>query len=79
VEHPDQIVRLSLDQARQRTGLPPQHFRPWLQAFRDYAFGGRPFTAGEIRRQIDAAEAFGTAGWMLWNPNNRYSADDLKP
>jgi hypothetical protein len=79
VEYPYQIVRLSLDQARQRTGLPPQHFRPWLQAFRDYAFGGRPFTAGEIRRQIDAAEAFDTNGWMLWNPNNRYSAADLKP
>ena len=79
VEHPYQIVRLSLEQARVRTGLPPQHFRPWLQAFRDYAFGGRPFTAGEIRRQIDAAEAFGSNGWMLWNPNNRYSAADLKP
>jgi hypothetical protein len=79
VEHPYHIVRLSLDQARQRTGLPPRYFRPWLQAFRDYAFGGRSFTAGEIRRQIDAAEAFGTGGWMLWNPNNRYSAADLKP
>jgi hypothetical protein len=55
------------------------HFRPWLQAFRDYAFGGRPFTAGEVRRQIDAAEEFGAAGWMLWNPANRYSAVDLKP
>jgi hypothetical protein len=79
VEHPYQIVRLSLEQARRRTGLPPVHFRPWLQAFRDYAFGGRPFTAGEIRSQINAAEDFGTGGWMLWNPQNRYSAADLKP
>jgi hypothetical protein len=79
VEHPYQIVRLSLEQARRRTGLPPVHFRPWLQAFRDYAFGGRRFTAGEIRSQINAAEDFGTGGWMLWNPQNRYSAADLKP
>ena len=41
---------------RQRTNLPPVHFRPWLQAFRDYAFGGHPFDADEIRAQIDAAE-----------------------
>ena len=53
-------------------------FRPWLQAFRDYAFGGRPFTAGEVRSQIKAAEDFGANGWMLWNPGNRYSPADLR-
>ena len=74
VDHPDQIVRLSLEQARKRTCLPAVHFRPWLQAFRDYAFGGRPFTAETIRKQIDAAEAFGADGWMIWNPQNRYPA-----
>jgi hypothetical protein len=78
VEHPDQIVRLSLEHARQRTHLPPVRFRPWLQAFRDYAFGGRPFTAGEVRAQIKAAEDVGADGWMLWNPHNQYSAVDLK-
>lgn len=79
VEHPYEMVRLSLEQARQRTHLPPVRFRPWLQAFRDYAFGGRPFTAGEIRAQIKAAEDVGADGWMLWNPHNQYSAVDLKP
>ena len=79
VEHPYEIIRLSLDQALRRTQLTPLHFRPWLQAFRDYAFGGRPFTAGEIRSQIKAAEDFGANGWMLWNPRNQYSAADLKP
>lgn len=79
VEHPYQIVRLSLEQASRRTHLSPLHFRPWLQAFRDYAFGGRPFTAGEIRAQINAAEDFGSNGWMLWNPRNQYSAAGLKP
>ena len=79
VEHPYEIVRLSLEHAHQRTHLPPVRFRPWLQAFRDYAFGGRPFTAGEIKAQIKAAEDFGANGWMLWNPHNQYSAADLKP
>lgn len=79
MEHPYEIVRLSLDRARTRTHLPPVRFRPWLQAFRDYAFGGRPFTAGEIRAQIKAAEDFGANGWMLWNPHNQYSGADLRP
>lgn len=78
VQHPYQIVHLSLEHAQQRTHLPPVRFRPWLQAFRDYAFG-RPFTAGDIRLQIEAAEEFGSDGWMLWNPHNRYSAADLTP
>ena len=79
IEHPYEIVRLSLERASQRTHLPPVRFRPWLQAFRDYAFGGRPFTAAEIGAQIKAAEDVGTGGWMLWNPHNVYSAADLKP
>ena len=78
VEHPYEIVRMSLEHARERVHLPPVRFRPWLQAFRDYAFDGRPFTAGEIRIQIKAAEDFGAAGWMLWNPRNQYSSVELK-
>lgn len=79
IEHPYEIVHLSLEQALQRTHRPALSFRPWLQAFRDYAFGGRAFTAGEIRAQIRAAEDVGADGWMLWNPRNQYSAADLKP
>ena len=52
--------------------------RPWLQAFRDYAFGGRAFAAGEIRAQIKAAEDSGADGWMLWNARNQYSTAGLQ-
>jgi hypothetical protein len=79
VEHPYEIVRLSLDQGQRRTRMSPVHFRPWLQAFRDYSGSGRPFTAGEVRLQIKAAEDFGAGGWMLWNSRNQYSSADLKP
>jgi hypothetical protein len=79
VDHPYEIVRLSLDQGQRRIRMSPLHFRPWLQAFRDYAGSGRPFTAGEVLLQIKAAEDFGAAGWMLWNSRNQYSAVDLKP
>ena len=79
VDHPYEIVHLSLDEARKRTGRPPVAFRPWLQAFRDYAFGGHSFAGGEVRLQIKAAEDFGADGWMIWNPRNTYAAADFKP
>jgi hypothetical protein len=78
VAHPYEIVHRSLKRAQERTGLPSTRFRPWLQAFKDYAFDRRPFTGKEIRAQIQAAEDFGALGWMLWNPRNVYSADGLK-
>jgi hypothetical protein len=77
VAHPYEVVYRSLKRARERTGLPSTRFRPWLQAFRDYAFDRRPFTAKEIREQIQAAEDFGADGWMLWNPRNVYAEDGL--
>ena len=77
--HPYEIVYFSLKQAMERTKASPVRFRPWLQAFHDYAFDRRHFGAVEIRAQIDAAETLGSGGWMLWNPRNVYSAAGLKP
>jgi len=77
VAHPYEIVFLSLQSARAR-GIPSIRFRPWLQAFRDYAFDRREYTGTEKRAQISAAEKFGSDGWMLWNPRNQYTADGLK-
>jgi len=72
VANPYATVERSLQRARERTGLPGVRFRPWLQAFRDYAFDRRVFGEQEIHAQIDAAESVGTDGWMLWNPRNQY-------
>lgn len=77
VEHAGEIVSRSLAEARKRTGLPGVRFRPWLQAFRDYAFDHREFDADEIRAQTQAAEAEQADGWMLWNPRNRYDPAQL--
>lgn len=79
VAAPYPIVYRSLERALARTQLSPLRLRPWLQAFRDYAFDRREFGAAEIRAQIDAAEALGTDGWMLWNARNRYSEAGLGP
>jgi hypothetical protein len=78
VDHPYEMVYLSLKKAAGRTHLPPVRFRPWLQAFRDYAFDGREFGEQQIRDQISAAEKFGSDGWLLWNPHNVYSKDGLQ-
>lgn len=78
IAYPYEIVYRSLKRAQERTNLPPTRFRPWLQAFRDYAFDRRNFTDREIRDQINAAEKFGSHGWMLWNPRNTYSTAGLK-
>jgi hypothetical protein len=78
VAHPYEIVSLTLKRARERTNIPAVRFRPWLQAFKDYAFDRRYFNGPEIRSQIKATEEFGSVGWMLWNPRNIYNADGLK-
>ena len=79
VAAPYEIVNLSIEHAKTRTGLAGVRFRPWLQAFRDYAFGRKVFGGPEQRQQIQAAEKSETNGWMLWNPRNAYIADGLSP
>ncbi len=79
IEHPYEIVNLSLEECNRRTANTAVRFRPWLQAFTDYAFGGKVFGADEIAKQVKASRDAGTDGWMLWNPRNVYSTNDIKP
>ena len=78
VKNPYEIVHLTLKRAQERTNLPSVRFRPWLQAFKDYAFDRRSFEDKEIRDQVSASDTFGSHGWMLWNPRNSYSTNGLK-
>ena len=73
VASPYETVHLTLKRAGQRTSLPGVRFRPWLQAFKDYAFDKRDFGPAELNAQIRASEEFGSSGWMLWNPRNSYT------
>lgn len=77
VADPYAIVYNSLARARHRTIFSRVQYRPWLQAFRDYAFDRRKFGDAEIRAQTKAAQDAGALGWMLWNPRNVYSTDGL--
>ncbi len=78
VEHPYEIVRLTLNRAAERAQIDPVRFRPWLQAFADYAFDKRQFGSKEIHAQIAAAQDFGSDGWLLWNPRNVYAAEAIR-
>ncbi len=79
VQSPYEIVYKSLEECKRRTKGSTARYRPWLQAFTDYAFGGKIFGADEIGKQTKAARDAGTDGWMLWNPRNVYSPNDIKP
>lgn len=67
------VVKLTLDNSVRRTKANPKKFRPWLQAFRDYAFSGLVFGPTEVSAQIRAAAEAHSDGWLLWNPRNHYT------
>lgn len=47
--------------------------RPWLQDFNL----GATYTAEKVRAQIQATYDAGLTSWMMWDPNNRYTAEAL--
>ena len=79
VQNPYEIVYKTLEECKRRTASKPAKYRPWLQAFTDYAFGGKYFGAEEIGKQTKASRDAGTDGWMLWNPRNVYTTNDIRP
>jgi hypothetical protein len=70
-------IKFTLDRGIARTDINPLKLRPWLQAFRDYAFGGVVFGPEQVATQISAADADHTDGWSLWNPRNNYTSIGL--
>lgn len=78
VANPYAVIAHSLQKAQQYSRLSAAHFRPWLQAFRDYAFDRRTFSAEEIQAQITASDDSGSHGWMLWNASSHFSASALQ-
>lgn len=87
VKHIYETVYLTQKIAIDRTKASPLHFRPWLQAFRDYAYGGGNFEEDRMKLEIKAAEDSGASGWMFWNAGNIYpkgifyigNGDKIKP
>lgn len=78
LEDPTTDVFYVIQESLKRVDIDPRRVRPWLQAFKDYAYGRSHFGGKKIRHQIDAAEDHGSGGWLLWNPRSRYGKDGLK-
>ena len=72
VKHIYEVVYLTQKMAIDRTKASPLKFRPWLQAFRDYAYRGGDFTEERMKLEIKAADDSGASGWMFWNAGNKY-------
>ena len=65
------IIYLTLETCIRRTDANSKKIRPWLQALRDDAFGGRTFGPNEVDAQIKGAYDAESDGWILWNRHNR--------
>lgn len=76
IRSPSETISRSLTDALRITKGKRAKLRPWLQ---DFSIHGVPYTPTEVRAQIKAAEALGVNEWLLWNANNKYSEDALRP
>lgn len=75
-DHPYDVVLWSLENGAKRVPNDVRKFRPWLQ---DFSLGpGIAYGDNEVRQQIQAADQFGSNGWMLWNAANVYHKGALK-
>lgn len=77
VDHPGELVQKEIYKYRLRADKDTV-IRPWLQAFRDYAFNRRSFGDREIHAQIQGSSASGGVGFLLWNAGSRYTGAGLK-
>jgi len=74
-DFPAETIRVSLEAGA--TKVDPARLRPWLQ---DFSLSGMtPYSDAQVRAQIDACEAAGVNGWMLWAADSVYTASALLP
>jgi hypothetical protein len=73
IQQPYAVAFESVRRARARTADRGTVLRPWLQYFDDFTWQtGRAYRTAEIDAQRNGAAAAGAAGWMMWDPSNRY-------
>jgi len=64
-DYPGEVIEISMNGALNLMDNQAGKLRPWLQ---DFSLGGMSaYGPDQVRAQIDAAEAAGVEGWLLWN------------
>ena len=76
-DFPYETVSETLQRAEELVPGSKLKSRPWIQDF-DYP-GLADYGEAELRAQIDAAEDFGTSGWMVWDPSTDYTVSAFDP
>ena len=76
IRDPYEITRRSLAHFQEVARGSGVRLLPWIQDFTIY---GVTYGPAEVRAQIDAAASLGIHGFLLWNPNVRYTAGALTP
>jgi hypothetical protein len=74
VAHPYEIVYGSAQQAINRVKSFGCTVRPWIQDFQDYRFDKRSYGRDEIQAQIKGCFDAGCDGFLVWNPQVKYTA-----
>jgi hypothetical protein len=74
IHEPFEITKRSLADFQRVTEGSGVRLLPWIQ---DFTLYGVPYGPAEVRAQIDAAASLGITGFLLWNPNVRYTAAAL--
>ena len=76
-DFPYETIEISLSAGEEKVAGLRGKLRPWLQ---DFSLPGMSdYGPAEVRAQIDAAEANGAAGWMIWNAASVYHEDAFAP
>jgi hypothetical protein len=78
-DFPADTVTYTLQRSQEWVPGTMSKMRPWLQDFTYPLEGFSVYGPAEVRAQIDAAEAMGVSGWMLWNAAGEFEATALSP
>ena len=76
-DFPAETVTYTLEQSQEVVPGTMAKMRPWLQDFTYPLEGYSEYGPAEVRAQIDAAEAMGVSGWLLWNAAGEFEVEAL--
>jgi hypothetical protein len=76
-DYPYETIQISIGLGMDKIPGWELRMRPWLQDFT--LPGQKEYAATDIRDEIDAAEAMGSSGWLIWNVDANYIEDAYYP